>query len=66
MLYSKYFLLIFFYGKFLFIENHLLVVWIDEWDMGNEPWDPNEDSSNNGARGSHRQVAENNQTASHR
>lgn len=54
------------YGNCCFIEYHLLVVWIDDWDMGNEPWGPIEDSSNNGAKDSHRQVSENNHQTSHR
>lgn len=50
--------------RHLIIIYHLLVVWIDERDVGNEPWDPDADYANSTEK--FRQVSENSQKTCHR
>ena len=52
--------------SYLIIIYHLLAVWIDDQDMGNEPWDPDADFTNSTEKYSCRQVSENNQKTCHR
>lgn len=52
--------------KFLIFLFHVLVVWTDDRDLGDEPWGPYEGSSNNAAKFGDRQCSGNTQETGHR